>query len=137
MITRLFVLIVFTLTLFGCLPWQNVAKPPSCPNVTLIEDPPLFGDIRVQSSIVNFSGKCGPRRASFRGKRNPKNGTAVAGLVSFSGKILTRGTGRPLSNVFPRKEKPPQATGLTSLSRKIRTRGMDRPFSSHWAHIFL
>ena len=62
MITRLFVLIVFTLTLSGCLPWQNVAKPPSCPKVTLIQDPPLFDDIRVQSSIVNFSGKCGYKR---------------------------------------------------------------------------
>ena len=62
MITRLFVLIVFTFTLSGCLPWPNVAKPPSCPKVTLIPDPPLFGDTRVQSSIVNFSGKCGYKR---------------------------------------------------------------------------
>ncbi len=62
MITRLFVLIVFTFTLSGCLPWPNVAKPPSCPEVTLIQDPPLFGDTRVQSSIVNFSGKCGYKR---------------------------------------------------------------------------
>jgi len=62
MITRLFVLIVFTFTLSGCLPWPNVAKPPSCPMVTLIQDPPLFGDTRVQSSIVNFSGKCGYKR---------------------------------------------------------------------------
>ena len=62
MITRLFVLIVFTFTLSGCLPWPNVAKPPSCPKVTLIQDPPLFGDTRVQSSIVNFSGKCGYKR---------------------------------------------------------------------------
>jgi len=62
MITRLFVLIVFTFSLSGCLPWPNVANPPSCPKVTLIQDPPLFGDIPVQSSIVNFSGKCGYKR---------------------------------------------------------------------------
>ena len=62
MITRLFVIIVFTFTLSGCLPWPNVANPPSCPKVTLIQDPPLFDDIGVQSSIVNFSGKCGYKR---------------------------------------------------------------------------
>lgn len=62
MITRLFVFIVFTFMLSGCLPWPNVAKPPSCPEVILIQDPPLFGDTRVQSSIVNFSGKCGYKR---------------------------------------------------------------------------
>ena len=62
MITRLFVLIVFTLTLSGCLPWPNVARPHSCPKVTLIQDPPLLGDIRVQSSIINFSGKCDYKR---------------------------------------------------------------------------
>lgn len=59
MITRLFVLMLFTLPLSGCLPWKNIAKPPLCPKVTLIQDPPLFSDVRVQSSIVNFSGKCG------------------------------------------------------------------------------
>lgn len=62
MTVRPFAFIVFTLTLTGCLPWPNVAKPPLCPKVTLIEDPPLLGDTGVQSIIVNFSGNCGYKR---------------------------------------------------------------------------
>ena len=62
MIIRLFALIFFTFTLSGCLPWQNLAKPPLCPKVTLIQDPPSLVDTRFQSSIVKFSGKCGYKR---------------------------------------------------------------------------